>query len=366
MNYGKKIMLRGIKFKDLHKTFTNKKILVTGHTGFKGSWLTLFLKRFNAKLYGISLNALNKNDHFNTLNSRSYIKTSIININNLKKTRNEIKKINPDFIFHLAAQPLVRESYKNPIDTWTTNVIGTLNLLKSSLVCKNLKGILVITSDKCYENNEWIWGYRENDTLGGHDPYSSSKAGCEIAVKSFYNSFLKEKKISLCTVRAGNVIGGGDWSKDRLIPDIFESIKKKKKILIRNPKATRPWQHVLDCTYAYILLAQKMLKSKKNNFYDCFNIGPEISSNKNVISLIKEYKKINHEINFKIKNKKNYKEAQFLYLDNSKIKKYLDWQPALNYKKSLLYTFNWYEKFIFEKKCISETQVNDYIKQINL
>ena len=222
-------MLRGIKFKDLHKTFTNKKILVTGHTGFKGSWLTLFLKRFNAKLYGISLNALNKNDHFNTLNSRSYIKTSIININNLKKTRNEIKKINPDFIFHLAAQPLVRESYKNPIDTWTTNVIGTLNLLKSSLVCKNLKGILVITSDKCYENNEWIWGYRENDTLGGHDPYSSSKAGCEIAVKSFYNSFLKEKKISLCTVRAGNVIGGGDWSKDRLIPDIFESIKKKKK-----------------------------------------------------------------------------------------------------------------------------------------
>lgn len=358
-------MHRGISFKKLYKTFSNKKILVTGHTGFKGSWLTLFLKRLNSKLYGISLEALNDYDHFNILNTKKMVKTSYIDINNYKKTHTQIKKINPDFIFHLAAQPLVKESYVNPINTWSTNVIGTLNVLKSSLSCKNLKGIMVITSDKCYQNNEWTWGYRETDRLGGHDPYSSSKAGCEIAVKSFYESFLRKKKISLYTTRAGNVIGGGDWSINRLIPDIFRAVKKNKKIIIRNPKATRPWQHVLDCTFAYILLANKMLKLKKNT-YECFNIGPENDSNKNVISLVKEYKKINNKFNYKLTISKKQKEAQFLYLDNSKVKKYLDWKPEMNFEKSLSYTFNWYENFIKKKNCISENQLDEYIKKIKL
>lgn len=355
----------GLSSKEIRKNFSNKKILITGHTGFKGSWLALFLNKFNVKLYGISLKPLNTYDHFNISDVKKFTKTFFVNINNLKKTHDIIKKISPDFIFHLAAQPLVKESYTNPLDTWNTNVIGMLNILKSSIECRNLKGIMVITSDKCYQNNEWNWGYRETDRLGGHDPYSSSKAGCEIAAKSFYESFLKQRKISLHTVRAGNVIGGGDWSQNRLIPDIFKAAKKNKKIIIRNPYATRPWQHILDCTFAYILLANKMLKLKNNN-YDCFNVGPEVDSNRNVISLVKEYKKINSKFDYKIIKSKKQKEAQFLYLDNSKIKNYINWEPQMNFEKTISYTFNWYENFMNKKKCISENQLNEYIEEIKL
>ena len=250
---------------DLQKFYRNKKILITGHTGFKGSWLTSCLLVFGAKILGISKND-EKLIHYKKNCYHKKITNVYIDITNYENLKKKITEFNPEIIIHLAAQALVSESYKNPFKTIETNVMGTLNIIEVSKKIKNLKSLLIITSDKCYLNKEIKKGYKENDQLGGDDPYSASKASAEIIFNTYAKSFFyNQNKFGYATARAGNVIGGGDWSKDRLIPDCIKSIIKKKKLMIRNPISTRPWQHVLEPISGYLLLA-KILYEKKHKY----------------------------------------------------------------------------------------------------
>lgn len=344
----------------LERIFKNKTVLITGHTGFKGSWLAAILNTYGAKVNGLSLEPRDEKDHINYLDFP--INQIYTDINNDHEVQKHIEKINPYFIFHLAAQSLVKESYSNPLNTWKTNVIGTLNILNSSIGLRQLRGIIIATTDKCYQNNEWEWGYREVDRLGGHDPYSASKASAEIAVSSFRSSFFSEQNsIPICTVRAGNVIGGGDWSKDRLIPDVFRSVMDQKKLVVRFPNATRPWQHVLDCLYGYLKLSVSMLENE--NFESgAFNIGPNIDANIKVIEILKHFQKRNKKFSYMISNKKNLHEAQMLYLDSSKAYSKLGWKPKLSIYESLDLTSEWYENFINNGTIQTIKQIQDFQK----
>jgi CDP-glucose 4,6-dehydratase len=335
--------------------FNKKKILITGDRGFKGSWLTLWLLNLGAKVYGISLKEPDQL-HYNFLNMDypSY-ELDIRDKENLKK---QIKKINPDLIFHLAAQSLVNNSYKNPIDTWNTNVMGTAFLLDSIKSLNNLSGILVVTSDKCYENLEKNIFYKEGDRLGGYDPYSASKAACDILATSFYKSFLSNNDIQLATVRAGNVIGGGDFSKDRLIPDIYKAVKNKRILDIRYPSSIRPWQHVLDCLHGYLLLAERIINGEKK-FSRAWNFGPTKKSSKTVISVVEEFNKYFPELQVNISEIKNH-ESSILQLDSSDARKYLNWVPILDFKDCISYTSLWYKEFITSQKIISLDQIVKY------
>jgi len=342
--------------------FNQKKILVTGHTGFKGSWLVLWLKIIGANVSGISLPPKSKNDHINHLSTD--IESHYQDINDYDKTFKIIKKINPDFIFHLAAQPLVRESYNMPIETWQTNVIGTANILNISRSLNNLKGVLVVTSDKCYENREIDYGYKEDDKLGGFDPYSSSKAAVELLVSSFRNSFFSNTDTPLiASARAGNVIGGGDWSSDRLFPDIVRSIQSKNALLIRNPNATRPWQHVLDCLYGYLVLAENLLKTNGRAYDQAWNFGPSKSSNIKVIDILKKVKNLWDDFEWVIDDGLNNHEANLLYLDSSKSQKLLHWKSILDIDETLSWTINWYKEFL-NNNVISINQINNFMKLI--
>ena len=343
--------------------YKNKKVLVTGHTGFKGAWLSLMLKHFNANVYGISLKPSHKDNLYNYIKNK-FKKDLILDINNFKKLHKAIKTIKPDIIFHLAAQPLVFESYKNPISTFHTNLIGSLNILHSSIELKNIK-VVMITSDKCYKNKEWIWGYRENDELGGLDPYSASKACAEIAIKSSVQSFIHSKP-QVITSRAGNVIGGGDWSKNRIVPDLIKSWYRNETAIIRSPEATRPWQHVLDPIYGYMLLPLYM---KTQNFQngESFNLGPDLDNEYRVIDVIKKLQYHLQGLKFEIRsnNKKVY-EAGLLRLNCEKSKLRLNWKPKLSFDETLKFTADWYEFFYKNKRnkknieLFSSNQINDY------
>ena len=262
------------------KFFKGKKIFITGHTGFKGSWLTYILYLSGAKLVGYSLRPKNRFDNFYLLKLDKKIKNYYGDIRNKKVIESKIKKFNPDILFHLAAQPLVKESYKNPEFTFSTNVIGTLNVLEIIKEVKSVKSAIIVTSDKCYKNYEKISGYSEDDELGGEDPYSASKAAAENIFFSYQKSFFNNKnKIGLVSVRAGNVIGGGDWSEDRIIPDLIKSIIYRKKFIIRSPKSTRPWQHIFDLINGYLILSKRIYGNNKLN--GSWNFGP----NKNHITV---------------------------------------------------------------------------------
>ena len=344
----------------LEKIFKNKTVLITGHTGFKGSWLAAILNTYGAKVIGLSLEPRDEKDHINYLDFP--IKHYFADINHEQELQKHIEEINPYFIFHLAAQSLVKDSYSNPLNTWRTNVIGTLNLLNSSRKLSQLRGIIIATTDKCYQNNEWEWGYREVDRLGGDDPYSASKASTEIAISSFRKSFFSEQNsIPICTVRAGNVIGGGDWAQDRLIPDIFRSLMSQKELIVRFPDATRPWQHVLDCLYGYLLLSVSMLE-KENFECGAFNIGPSIDANIKVEEILKFFQKKNKKFSYMVSSKKNDHEAQMLYLDSSKAYSKLGWKPKLSIYESLNLTSVWYEKFINKGSVQTIKQIQDFQK----
>jgi CDP-glucose 4,6-dehydratase len=242
------------------RDFKNKKIIITGHTGFKGSWLTIWLKILGAKVIGISNNIPTFPNHYKLLNLNKKIVDNRLDIRNIKILKKIIKKYQPDFVFHLAAQSIVNLSYKDPLKTWTTNTIGTINLLESLRQLKKKCSVVIITSDKCYENLEIKRGYTEMDRLGGKDPYSASKASADIAIKSYISSFFNHKnnKVFIAIARAGNVIGGGDFSKDRIIPDYFRSLSKNRKLILRSPYSIRPWQHIIDPLYGYLLLLMKL------------------------------------------------------------------------------------------------------------
>ena len=336
----------------------NKRVLITGHTGFKGSWLLVWLNMLGADVYGLSLSTLNGKSLFAEISNEKVLsKDYFIDIRDIEKLKRTIKEINPDIVFHLAAQPLVRESYKNPLETWSTNLLGSLNLLESLTIMKNNCAVIIVTTDKVYKNMEWEYGYRENDQLGGYDPYSASKAATEIAISSWRDSFCSfEKKgsnLAIASARSGNVIGGGDWAKDRIFPDVIRSLENDEKIFIRNPKSTRPWQHVLDPLAGYIVLAEKLYQSKsqpdkdsKNIFTSAFNFGPDISSNKTVEFLVNEILKYWPGAIKKNKDVINkFHEAEKLYLQIDKAFNILNWEPIWNLEFSVKRTVEWYKKF---------------------
>jgi len=352
----------------MKKIFKGKKVLITGHTGFKGSWLTLWLYSLGAKIIGISDNIPYKNSHFSLLNIKNKISHNLEDIRNYKKIEKIILKTKPDFIFHLAAQSLVQKSYNYTLDTWEVNLMGTVNMLEVLKKIKNNCTAIFVTSDKCYFNAEQAWGYRENDKLGGKDPYSGSKGSAELAIFSYFNSFFKNsKKIRIGIGRAGNVIGGGDWAEGRIVPDCMRSVIKNKNVILRNPNSTRPWQHVLEPLSGYLSLASNLSKSKKLNG-EAFNFGPQLDQNFNVKELVIEMKKNWSNVKWKISatNKKKY-EASLLKLNFDKALHYLDWKPVWNFNETSFFTSNWYKNFFQNKKKniykYSLSQLNLFIKK---
>ena len=351
----------------LLKNFSGKKVIITGHTGFKGSWLTLWLIHLGAKVTGISDRTPTNPSNFEANQLKKKINHFKFDIRNKKKFLFIINKIKPDYIFHLAAQSLVKKSYKNPVETFETNTFGTLNLLETLKKVKFKKkcSVVIITSDKSYKNLEIKRGYKENDRLGGYDPYSASKACAELIIQSYINSFLKDnKRLFISIARAGNVIGGGDWSADRLIPDCIRSIQKKRKLKVRFAKSTRPWQHVLEAIFGYMILAIKQKNDNKING-NAFNFGPNNKNSLSVIGLVKEFKKKWPILNWQIvKSKKKIFESGLLKLNSDKALRILNWKCLMNANQTIILLVNWY-KFFFEKK--RKTSMYDYsINQIKL
>ncbi len=336
------------KFK---KLFRNKKILITGFNGFKGTWLSLCLYLLGAKLYGVSLKSKQKNNHFNLLKRKIFIKEKYFDISNYNKTVNFIIKTKPDFVFHLAAQSLVFKSIQDPVFNWRTNVLGFLNIMIGLNKLKKKCIAVLITSDKCYKNLNKKILYNENDILGGIDPYSASKASSEILFKSFFETYIKNKNkaLTVCTARAGNVIGGGDWSKKRLIPDCMKCWLSKKEILIRNPNATRPWQHVLEAVFGYLKLANEMKKNPKLNG-ESFNFSSNNIKNVSVLKFLKKIQNKDLNIKWKILKNNNFYESRLLQLDNKKAKKLLNWSSKLSFDETVNLVVEWYKQFKNNKK----------------
>ena len=350
------------------KVFKNSKIIVTGHTGFKGSWLTLWLKQLGAKVMGISLDPTTKPSHFEVASIKNGIKDIRLDVRERKKIEKTIVSFKPNFIFHLAAQPLVGLSYKDPTNTWQTNVLGTLNILEAIRKLKNPCNVVIITSDKCYYNKEVRYGYKETDILGGKDPYSASKASAEILIKSYVNSFfLKQKKIRIATARAGNVIGGGDWSNNRIIPDCVRSWSKNKKAKLRNPDATRPWQHVLEAIGGYLCLAVN-LKFNKKLHGESFNFGPNLTREYSVIELVKLMSKYWKNVSWKKmkSSKKKYYESELLRLNCSKAKKHLKWNAVLKFDELMKMVSDWYRNYYLNKKNAQKLTLDQIIKYQSL
>lgn len=336
-----------MKYKNI---FNKKKILITGHTGFKGSWLTLWLQSLGAKVIGVSKNIPTSPSHYVSLGIDKKILSEKIDIKNLNRLRKVFTKHQPDFVFHLAAQSIVRKSYLEPVETWKTNLIGTLNVLEALRGIKKICTAVLITSDKAYKNLEIKRGYIETDIIGGIDPYGASKSAAEIVIQSYIKSFFShnKNKVSIAVARAGNVIGGGDWSQDRLVPDCIKSCIKGKTVILRNPKSTRPWQHVLEVINGYLTLACKLRKNK--NFHgEAFNFGPNLKRNHQVQEVASEMKKNWGRIKWKTKVNKKFFENTLLQLDSSKSKKKLSWKSSLGFNKTIFLTVDWYRNF-FEKK----------------
>lgn len=350
--------------------YKGKRIFLTGHTGFKGSWLNLWLKSLGAEVYGYALAPNTNPSHFELLGGNKEFRGVFADIRDRENLKQSLRSFNPDIIFHLAAQPLVRESYKNPVATFESNVIGTLNILDCARELESLKAIVVITTDKVYENKEWIWGYRENDALGGYDPYSASKACAEIVTDSMRNSFFninefgKSHQVLIATARAGNVIGGGDWSEDRLIPDIIKAVCANKSVKIRNPKSTRPWQHVLEPLRGYLMLGEKLLEGKKE-FATAFNFGPNLQDNLRVEEILKITKNLWDKVDYVLECDSNAPhEAGLLMLDVAKAQKLLNWEPVMNSLESIKYTISWYREFYENGQIVSQEQLGNYIKEM--
>jgi CDP-glucose 4,6-dehydratase len=320
----------------------NRSVFVTGHTGFKGGWLSLWLARLGAKVYGYALEPPTSPSFFNVVQLESCLASSTIGeIRDPAAVSEAMKYAKPSVVFHLAAQPLVRESYASPIETFATNVLGTVNVLESARRTEEIQAIVNVTTDKCYENKEWLWPYRETDTLGGHDPYSSSKACAEIATAAYRKSFLADAGIHVATARAGNVIGGGDWAKDRLIPDFFRAADRGETLRLRSPNAVRPWQHVLEPLAGYLLLAEKLV-TEGSPFAEPWNFSPENSDAKPVSWIVDRLcasvsdGKWEHDVGSKPH------EAALLKLDNSKAKANLGWLPRWELPTALEKTIEWH------------------------
>ncbi len=353
---------------DLEKYFFGKKVFITGHTGFKGSWLTAWLYQLGAKVKGYALSPEYENCLYNLLSPLNIFESIIDDIRNKEKLENEIEVFQPDFIFHLAAQPLVRRSYQIPAETFEVNAVGTANLLETVKKLQKKCTVLIITTDKVYENKEKHILYKETDRLGGYDPYSASKACTEIVTDSFRNSFFNINKYALhqkalATVRAGNVIGGGDFSEDRIIPDIVKALKSKKIVAVRNPNAIRPWQHVLEPLGGYLLLAG-LIDEEPLSFSGAYNFGPEPEDHLTVKRLVELAIKNWGSGTWKDTSDTNQPhEAELLKLDISKAKEKLQWQPKLKAEETIEWTIDWYKKEINEVVDYTMQQINNYMNR---
>ena len=356
----------------------NKKILITGHTGFKGGWLTIILNLLGCKVSGYALNPSGTNNLFTHAKIKKILSHDIRHdINDISFLKKQIKKLKPEIIIHLAAQSSVIESFKNPRNTVMTNTIGTYNLLEAVRDNDNVKCVLAITTDKVYQNYESIKYFDENSKLGGDDIYSGSKACCEILVNSYRKSFFQNSKCRIATARAGNCFGGGDWTEDRIVKDALECFFKNETMILRNPEATRPWQHVIEPLFGYLLLIQKLCSKKGKNFQGAWNFGPSLKQNLKVINLTKLIKqsmnsKSNIIIKRNFKKTKNKKiklfESRHLNINSTKVKRFLKWTPSLTIKESVQLTSDWYKAFKNKKDLllVSKSQILNYIKKVKL
>lgn len=327
--------------------YKGKKVLITGHTGFKGSWLAIWLKELGAEVYGYALDPYSDMDNFVISNLAGKIVHTAGDIRDGEKLKKYFNDVQPDFAFHLAAQPLVILSYQDPVNTFNTNLMGTVNFFEAVRETPSVKAAVNVTTDKCYDNKEWVWGYRENDPMGGKDPYSASKGCSELITNSYLESFFKaENTCNIASARAGNVIGGGDWAADRIIPDYFRAVIRGDKLEIRNPFATRPWQHVLEPLSGYLNLgAELFLKGK--SFSGGWNFGPEDTVNYSVKQLIDEILIIDPRGGYIIpEGVSKLHEAVLLKLDISKAVNFLKWHPLLSFKETVVFTLKGYQEDI--------------------
>lgn len=348
--------------------FKSKRVVVTGHTGFKGSWLSIWLHELGADVCGIGLDPLDYDGCFALSGIGKKIASDCrVDIRDINSVKTILTKFKPEIVFHLAAQPLVRLSYEIPVETWQTNVIGTINIMEAVRETDSVKVVVVVTSDKCYENRNQPTGYKENDPFGGYDPYSSSKGACEIAVQSWRRSFFnplewgKKHHVSIATARAGNVIGGGDWAKDRLVPDCIRALQSGRPIEIRNPKSIRPWEYVLEPLSGYMLLAQKMWDDAIS-YCEGWNFGPE---KKDILTVWELASYIVNSFGYgelkDISNRQAPVESDFLMLDIAKAKTRLGWIPKYSAKESIEATVDWYKRYKSENVYVICTkQIEEY------
>lgn len=347
--------------------FKGKKVFITGHTGFKGTWLTFLLTELGAEVMGYALEPYPGPSHFNMLELDKKIQHVVADIRDADILNEKINSFKPEIVFHLAAQPLVKKSYSDPATTYSTNVMGSVNLLEAVRGCKSVKSLVYITSDKCYENLEWIWGYRENDRMGGHDPYSASKGAAELVFSSYERSFFKDRiDFGYATARAGNVIGGGDWAEDRIIPDCIRAIESGTPIQIRNPLATRPWQHVLEPISGYILLAIKLLEDP-SKYSGAWNFGPSSFEVRTVHDVANTIIRNLEKGSVVITGSANeHHEAMLLQLNCDKAHQILNWSPRWGVEETLLATTEWYKHVLSGKPTeeITRMQLNNFFNNI--
>jgi CDP-glucose 4,6-dehydratase len=338
--------------------YRGRRVLLTGHTGFKGSWLALWLQELGADVSGIALPPATAPNHWDLL--ALDMDDRRLDIRDADAFASAVREIRPEIVFHLAAQPLVRRSYRDPLETWSTNVMGTASVLEACRQCDSVCAIVAVTTDKCYENQEWAWGYRENDRLGGHDPYSASKAGAELVVASYRKAFFGGAGAPLlATARAGNVIGGGDWSEDRLIPDLVRAIGNRASLEIRSPGATRPWQHVLESLSGYLQLGQRLLQGEAA-FAKAWNFGPAPEGNRSVAEVLEILGKFWPELHWHRTGQSQPHEATLLYLDSAMANAELKWRPVWSLEEALAATASWYTAWLAREALASQRQLADF------
>jgi CDP-glucose 4,6-dehydratase len=346
--------------------WAGKKVFITGHTGFKGSWLSLWLQMMGADVKGFALQAPTTPSLFHEANVAANMASEIGDIRDYAAVRDSMLAFDPDIVLHMAAQPLVRLSYREPLETYATNVMGTAHVLEACRQCPNLKAIVSVTTDKCYENKEWVWAYREDEPMGGYDPYSSSKGCAELVTSAYRRSFIAAQGVGLASGRAGNVIGGGDWAEDRLIPDILRSFEKNEAVVIRNPKATRPWQHVLEPLSGYLVLAEHLYRDPQG-YAEGWNFGPQDDDAMPVDWILDRMVRLWPGASWQLDTNAHPHEAGFLKLDVSKAKARLKWRPTWHLDHTLDKIVRWHQAWLNKEDmhavCLAE--IKDFMKDQN-
>lgn len=340
-------------------TYRGRRVLVTGHTGYKGSWLCLWLTMLGAEVTGIALDPPTVPNHWDLLELPVSDRRG--DIRDEAALREIVVRARPEIVFHLAAQPLVRRSYRDPLETWSTNVMGSAHVLEAIRRTPDVRAAVIVSTDKCYENREWPWAYRERDRLGGHDPYSASKAGVELVAASYRNSFLQDPSAPLiATARAGNVIGGGDWSEDRLIPDLVRAVTAGEPLTIRSPESTRPWQHVLDCLSGYLLLGSRLLAGD-SMCADAWNFGPDLDGNRTVAQLLEQFAREWPELRWDVSPDRGPHEAGLLHLDSAKARGAIGWRPVWTFQEAVDNSSTWYRRWLESGTVSSVEQLTRYM-----